>query len=99
MGHTIPNGDPPTPFALGTRLCGWLLLPPVGVPDEAQTVKLSDGRTVNLFVLHALYLEELSLKLNQGVDPLLEAFDRTGVSEVLTLDRKPAVGRKLFGLF
>jgi hypothetical protein len=34
-GHTIPNGDPPKPFAPTTRMCGWLLLPPVNVDERA----------------------------------------------------------------
>jgi Suppressor of fused protein (SUFU) len=28
FGHTVPTGDPPTPFAEGTRLCGWGLCRP-----------------------------------------------------------------------
>lgn len=97
--HTIPNGDPPSPFSPDTKLCGWMLLPPVSVEPEARTITLADGRVVHLYCLHAVYLEELSLKLNNGSDPLLDAFDRAGVNEVLQLDRKPVVRKKLFGLF
>ena len=32
-GHTIPNGDPPQPFADNTKLCGMILAPPVLLPD------------------------------------------------------------------
>ncbi len=99
IGHTIPNGDPPEPFTSATKLCCWLLLPPIHVPTAAREVALSDGRTVRLFALHALYLEELSLKLNQGLDALLDALDRADVEEVLTIDRLSAVRKKLFGLF
>lgn len=98
-GHTIPNGDPAEPFAVGTRLCGWMLLPPLDVPDEALDVALPDGRTVHLFALHALHAEEIALKLRKGIGPLLEALDRARVSEVLAPERAPAVRRKLFGLF
>jgi hypothetical protein len=100
IGHTIPNGDPPEPFAADTRLCCWLLLPPMNVPEEAHTVKLADGRTVNLYVLHALHPDEVTLKLERGTDALLDAFDRAAVSETLTPDRPSAARRKkLFGLF
>jgi hypothetical protein len=98
-GHTIPNGDPAEPFTAGTKLCCWLLLPPVRVSSAARTIHLSDGRTVRLFALHALHLEEVSLKLNKGLDALLEAFDRANVGEVLTIDRPSSVRKKLFGLF
>ncbi|MBK9032204.1 MAG: suppressor of fused domain protein [Myxococcales bacterium] len=98
-GHTIPNGDPAEPFAPGTALCGWLLLPPIGLPAEELQVTLRDGRAVHVFALHALYAEEMALKLDQGTDAILDGFDRVGATEVLTLDRRPVTRRKLFGLF
>jgi hypothetical protein len=98
-GHTIPNGDPPAPFARETKLCCWLLLPPISVSPEARRIELSDGRAVNLFALHALHIEEVTLKLHKGLDALLDALERANISEVLALDRKPAVRRKLLGLF
>jgi hypothetical protein len=66
------------------------------VPEDARTVALADGRTVNLYVLHALYLEEMSLKLNKGTDALLDAFDGARVGEVLDAARPSSVKRKLF---
>ena len=99
FGHTIPNGDPPSPFSPETKLCGWFLLPPIGVEDEARQVTLSDGRTVHLYCLHALHLAEMALKLNKGSDALLDAFDAAGVGEELRLDRPAVVRRKLFGIF
>lgn len=98
-GHTIPNGDPPRPFSAATKLCCWLLLPPLRVSSAARQVSLSDGRTVRLYVLHALYLEEMSLKLDKGLDAVLDAFERANVGEVLTLDRASAARKKRFGLF
>jgi Suppressor of fused protein (SUFU) len=89
--HTVPNGDPPEPFAADTRLCCWMLLPPVRVPADAREVTLADGRTVRLLVLHALYPEEMRLKLDKGSDALLSAFDRADLSEVLTPDRASVV--------
>jgi hypothetical protein len=87
--HTVPNGDPAEPFAPGTRLCCWWLLPPVSVPREAYEVTLTDGRMVRLLTLHALYPEEMRFKLDRGSDALLDEFDRANVSEVLTLSRPP----------
>jgi hypothetical protein len=99
MGHTMPNGDPPAPFAPQTRLCGWWLLPPITVPEEARTVKVSDGNEVQLLSMHALYVQEQTLKLVKGSDALIDLFSEADVSEVLTLDRAPVVRKKLFGLF
>jgi hypothetical protein len=49
--------------------------------------------------MHAIHLEEMSLKLNQGGEALIEAMDRAGVKEILDVKRKPLVRKKLFGLF
>ncbi len=98
-GHTMPNGDPPRPLAPDTSLCCWLLLPPITVPKEGWTVPLADGRTVCLYSLHALHLEEMSLKLKAGTDALLDEFERHHVAEVLDTARRSSVRKKLFGLF
>ena len=97
--HTIPNGDPAKPFAPETKLCCWTLLPPVEVSAQDCTITLADQRIVNIYCLHALHREEMALKLNKGVDALLEALDNAGVTEVLQIKRPPAVRTKLFGLF
>lgn len=99
FGHTVPNGDPPQPFVPGTKLCGFILLPPISVPAEARVAKLSDGRAVHLFAVHALHLEELTLKLTKGTGALLDAFENANISEVLDPGRPSCVQRKLFGLF
>jgi hypothetical protein len=99
FGHTVPNGDPPERFVEATRMRGWIVLPLLSVPEEACTLVLADGRLVNFYAVHALYPEEMSLKLNKGTDALLDAFEAADISEVLQPDRCPCVKRKLFGLF
>lgn len=49
FGHTIPNGDPAEPLVEGSQLCGWLLLPPVTLPEAVRSVTVPDGRRVDLF--------------------------------------------------
>jgi hypothetical protein len=95
--HTIPNGDPPQPFSAGTKLCCWFLWPPTG--EDAGQIQLADGRTVQVLAMHALHLEEMSLKLNQGGDALIAAMDAAELSEVLDVKRKSLLRKKLFGLF
>lgn len=97
-GHTIPNGDPARPFAPGTKLSGFLLLLP-DVADDALPIQLSDGRAVNLYVLHALHSQEMQLKLDKGAEALLDALDRANVKEVLDPSRPSAARRKFLGLF
>jgi hypothetical protein len=83
FGHTVPNGDPPAPFADDTDLCCALLLPPVRVPAAFYDLKLRDGREVNVYGVVPLYAEEMQLKLTCGTDALLERFDDAGVTELL----------------
>jgi hypothetical protein len=96
--HTIPNGDPAEPFAPGTKLCCWMLLPSLQFPEEARVVQAA-GREVAIYALHPLYEEEVTLKLAKGAEELLDKFDAAKVSEVIDPRRKPAVRRKLFGVF
>lgn len=86
-GHSLPNGDPPEPFADGVGFCGAVLLPPVTAPDGFDTVEVSPDRTVRLWSVVPLYEEEMDLKLERGVDELLDLFDAVGVSDLIDPDR------------
>ena len=81
--HTIPNGDPPEPFAPGTDLCGWILLPPISLPTEFVELKIDDEKTVRFFALWALHEDEMNLKLKKGADPLIDLLAAQDVSDVL----------------
>jgi len=87
FGHSVPNGDPPAPFAEGTGLCCALLVPPVRVPRDFYDLDLSDGRRINFYAVVPLYPEELQLKLTRGTTALLDRFDLVGVSELLDPQR------------
>ncbi|HWK30190.1 MAG TPA: suppressor of fused domain protein [Solirubrobacter sp.] len=85
-GHTVPNGDPPAPYAPGTRLCGAILAAPLLVPDAFDVL---DG--VHFHSVLPLHADELELKLRRGADELFARLERAGVSELLDPDR-PSVG-------
>ncbi|MCU0694504.1 MAG: suppressor of fused domain protein, partial [Polyangiaceae bacterium] len=87
FGHTVPNGEPPVPFADNTKLCCALLLPPVRVPSDFYDLRLEDGRAINIYAVVPIYAEELQLKLTRGVGDLLDRFDREGVNELLDRGR------------
>jgi hypothetical protein len=89
FGHSIPNNDPPEPLADGTRLCGWLLLPPLVFGGKFQTLTLPDGRVIHFWSLIALHEDEMTYKLKHGAEGLLEFFDEGGVSDVLD-PRRPS---------
>ena len=104
-GHTVPNGDPPQPFAPNTQLCGVVLLPPLRFGDAFRTLRVSEEKTIHFWATVPLYASEMSLKLRGGVDALYPGFKRGGVDELLKIDRpstamdEPPMRKKLFGLF
>jgi len=97
-GHTIPNEDPPEPFAENTRLCCMMLLAGLTVPEAFHELRVRPDKTIRFYALFPLYREEIDVKLKQGSEKLLDLLDAAGVDEVLKLDRKN-VGKKRFGLF
>lgn len=89
-GHTVPNGDPPEPFAENTDFCGWLLLPATLLSPAVRELELEDARTIRFFSIYPLYRGELEMKLNEGVDALIKRFERASVTEVLDPNRPDA---------
>jgi hypothetical protein len=94
-GHTIPNGDPPEPFSSTTRLCCWMLTPPMLEADGFETLKVDEEKTIYFLSLTPLYREEIDLKLKKGGDALFERFDQQGITPedllILNEQRKNAV--------
>lgn len=97
-GHSIPNGDPPTPLADDTRFCGFILAQPFHAPQEFHELSLEDGGTIWMWALYPLYREEIDYKLKHGADALLERLHDAGVTEIIDIGRRN-VCRKRFGFF
>ena len=97
-GHTVPNGDPPKPYAQDTALCCALIAPPLSLPAEAQTFESSQG-TCAIHALVPLHAAEMNLKLERGTDALLALLDKNRVTDLLVKERAPVTRRKLFGIF
>ena len=92
-GHTVPNGDPPEPFADNTDLCCAYLLRPALFPKEFFKLPLSKKKTVRFFCLVPLYADETEFKLKNGSDALIDRLDDAGVTELLDIER-PSVCRR-----
>jgi hypothetical protein len=97
--HTIPNLDPPEPYARGTELCAALISRPELVPEEVESLTVSDGRVVQLWGVFALHRDEMELKLQEGVESLLPRLHAAGITELVDPVRPSVVGRRrrLFG--
>lgn len=92
-GHTIPNGNPPRPFAPQTQLCCWMLLPPASLEPEFASLALG-GEQICFWGLTALNEEELALKLKSGAFAVLRLFGEREISDILEPDRESAFRQK-----
>lgn len=88
-GHTIPNGDPPKPFAEGTQLASFVLAPPACLEEGDELVATPDGPVLLLAAL-PLYPAELTLLLERGGPALFERLVAAGVDDVIELTRPSA---------
>ena len=99
-GHTIPNGNPPKPFASSTALCGWLIHPFYQFMAEAR-LAINDTKAVGLYEIMPIYSEEMTFKLEKGATALMDKLDGMKIEyQVIDPKRRNACGRtKLFGVF
>ena len=99
-GHTIPHGNPPTPFADGTKLCCALVVPPLMVPNGFSKFQVSGGREVNILGVIPIYEDEMRMKLEKGTDALYDMFAKApAMSDVVDPKRPSSIPskRRLFG--
>jgi hypothetical protein len=76
-GHAIPNGNPPAPFWGSSLLDTILLIPPIVMRDLTLPKELIlRGASVHFLWVVPLTTPECSLKLAQGVDAILDLFQR-----------------------
>ena len=87
-GHTIPNGDPPVPFAPNTELCGLLLLAPTTTAREFCELRVNDEKTVYFYAVFPLLRDEMDFKLEHGTEALLPYFGEVGLTENLDIARR-----------
>jgi hypothetical protein len=94
QGHTVPNGDPPEPFAPNTKLCCCLILPPMTVPEEFRLLTVSDEKTIEFFGVVPIYQEEVDFKLKHGAEPLVNRFLEFEITELLDIKRPNVCKRR-----
>jgi hypothetical protein len=91
-GDTVPNSDPPKPYAPDTGLCGALVFPPVLVRNDLPPLTVGE-REVEFLALYPLYADEMDLKLEHGLEALLDRLYDAGVTDELEPGRPSVVGR------
>jgi hypothetical protein len=95
--HTfVADGTPPEPYDSSTKMSGSILLPMIGWPEGKHLLTTSDGKKINFFSVVPLHADELTLKLNKGVEALANALDAAGVTDVLDAARPSSVRKNRF---
>ena len=92
--HTVPNGNPPEPFASNTAMTGSILLPPLTAPSEFYELVIDDQKTIHFHCIVPLHDDEMELKLKSGGEALFDGFDAHQVSELLDPGRPSTVKKK-----
>lgn len=87
VGHTVPNGDPPEPFAASCKFVCWMVMPLLSLPEKFGLLSLPRFKVQFLQII-PLYEEEMNLKLAEGIDALLDRFEEAVLDPVLLCDPK-----------
>ncbi len=85
--HTIPNGDPPEPFARDTRLCCAMISFSVLFSRDVSRLEIGAEKTIWFYSLVPLYREEMEFKLKHGSEPLVDRLMENNVTELLNPQR------------
>ena len=67
-----------------------MMSPCIALPVDVALLELPDGRKINFYAVWPMHQAEVDLKLNRGLDALIEHFEKHQVTELLDLNR-PAV--------
>lgn len=75
-GHTMPNGNPPTPVFGSALLTTFLFMPSIVAPEsDLEKNLVLDGDPVNLLWVVPLTTAECEYKLENGVNGIYDLFD------------------------
>jgi hypothetical protein len=92
--HTLPNGNPPRPFASNTAMNGVILLPPVTLPQAFHELVIDAEKTIHFHGVVPLHPDEMDLKLKEGAEALFDGFEKHDVSEILNPARASVIPKK-----
>jgi Suppressor of fused protein (SUFU). len=86
-GHTLPNGDPPEPFAKNTQFCCMMLGTSRTVSTDFWSLQIRPDKIIRFFALYPLYRGELEIKLKKGAEHMEELFDKNKITEIVNVAR------------
>ncbi|MBC2582745.1 suppressor of fused domain protein [Clostridium sp. DJ247] len=82
----LPNGEPPKPFAINTKLSCIM----ISKPKESGFERLvtSQGNIINFYTLIPIYEEERNFALEKGCEHLIKKMNERGITDVLDITRE-----------
>lgn len=86
--HTVPNGEPPRPYAENTELCCALLLWPILFDDDFKELNIREDKTINFLTFVPIYQEELDVNLKYGFNLFVDQLDAAEITELLDINRE-----------
>jgi hypothetical protein len=98
LSHSVPNGEPPQPYASNTKFCCAVLVPPLTCPDPFRTLKINNEQTIHFYAVLPLYQEEVDCKLNEGMSVLIDRLDAIRATELVYVRRKNSCRKRWFDL-
>lgn len=87
-GHSVPNGNPPEPFAPDTPFAGMILTIPWQENEAFSTLRLPDGTPIRFWSLIPVHPSEMEFKLTYGCDALFEKLAAAGHSDLFNPSRQ-----------
>lgn len=94
FGHTVANADSEDaikPYTENTKLCSVALLPPSSLGEAAWSLKRKGADDIFFWAAVPLHLQELKFKMEHGIEPLLDLFDKHGVTDKINPGRASVV--------
>ena len=94
FGHTLANGESESqtkPYAEGTELCATAVLPSSTLGQDFWSMERNNAPEIHFWAAVPLHLAELTFKLENGIDPLLDLFDKNKVTDRIVPERRSVV--------
>ena len=89
--QTFQNSTPPEPLGKDVPFTGWLLVNSASGGTNIQPLKCNDGQTIYFHSLLPIHTSEMEFKVAKGAAMLQEKLIASGATDLLDIDRKPAV--------
>jgi hypothetical protein len=94
FGHTLANAESESevkPYADGTQLCAAAVLPSSTLGEDFWCLKRENAPEIFFWAAVPLHLAELQFKMKNGIDPLLDLFDKNKVTDRIIPERPSVV--------